>query len=243
LRPAAFFWAVVPPCDELLRELEECDFLPPRLDEPDELEILAARSFDMPLSFSASYCFSFLTLARLFGIRVLLMSMPDGFHLGGFENASIVVGERTVLRPVAESDVDLLVRWHADPEVLRFWDDETFTREKMLERLAREDVTPYLVLAGDEPVGYLQVWGDGDGGLDMFLEPGSRGRGLGPDAGRAMARHLRDDRGWTRVTVDPYAWNDAAVRGWRTAGFVEVSRHEADDEHTAPWVLMEFRDL
>ena len=168
--------------------------------------------------------------------------MPDGFHLGGFENASVVFGERTVLRPVAEADVDLLVRWHADPEVLRFWDDETFTRETMLERLARDDVTPYLVLAGDEPIGYLQVWGDGEGGLDMFLEPGSRGRGLGPDAGRAMARHLRDDRGWTRVTVDPYAWNDAAVRSWRNAGFVEVSRHEPDDEHTAPWLLMEFRE-
>jgi len=72
LRPAAFFWAVVPPCDELLRELDECDFFPPRLEEPGELAIFAARSFDMPLSFNASYCFSFLTLARLFGIAFLL---------------------------------------------------------------------------------------------------------------------------------------------------------------------------
>ncbi len=53
-------------------ELEECDFFPPRLDEPGELAILAARSFDLPLSFKASYCFSFLTLARLFGIGYLL---------------------------------------------------------------------------------------------------------------------------------------------------------------------------
>src|SRR5436190_7271568 len=66
LRPAAFFWAVVPPCDELLRELEEePDFFPPRLEEPDAFEIFAARSFDIPLSFSASYCFSFLTPGRL----------------------------------------------------------------------------------------------------------------------------------------------------------------------------------
>jgi hypothetical protein len=70
LRPAAFFCAVVPPCDELLREeLEEPDFLPPRLDEPEEFEIFAARSFDMPLSFSASYCFSFLTLLLLLGMH------------------------------------------------------------------------------------------------------------------------------------------------------------------------------
>src|SRR5919109_2804324 len=66
LRPAAFFCAVVPPCDELP---PEPDFLPPRLDAPGEFAIRAARSFDIPLSFRASYCFSFLTLGLLSGIR------------------------------------------------------------------------------------------------------------------------------------------------------------------------------
>jgi hypothetical protein len=58
----------VPPCDELLREDDECDFLPPRLDAPGEFAIRAARSFDIPFSFSFSYCFSFLTLGLLLGI-------------------------------------------------------------------------------------------------------------------------------------------------------------------------------
>jgi hypothetical protein len=71
LRPAAFFCAVVPPCEELLRVEDEPDFLPPRLDAPGEFAIFAARSFDIPLSFSASYCFSFFTLGRLFGISLL----------------------------------------------------------------------------------------------------------------------------------------------------------------------------
>src|SRR3954468_21972727 len=71
LRPAAFFCAVVPPCDELLREEPEPEDLPPRLDAPDEFEIFAARSFDIPLSLSASYCFSFLTFAFLPGIPLL----------------------------------------------------------------------------------------------------------------------------------------------------------------------------
>jgi hypothetical protein len=70
LRPAAFFCAVVPPCEELERDEDELDpdFLPPRLDAPGELAILAARSFDIPLSFSFSYCFSFLTFALLLGM-------------------------------------------------------------------------------------------------------------------------------------------------------------------------------
>ena len=145
----------------------------------------------------------------------------------------------TTLRPADVDDVDRLVAWHADPEVSRYWDDETFTRSEMENRLARVDVEAWIVEQGEEPVGYLQVHTDG---LDMFLIPSARGRGLGPDAARAMARHLLGDRGRSRVTVDPYAWNDGAVRAWERAGFVEVSRHEADEEYTAAWILMEYRD-
>jgi aminoglycoside 6'-N-acetyltransferase len=149
-----------------------------------------------------------------------------------------VRGRLTTLRPAAARDVDRLVAWHADPEVARYWDGETFTHAEMEERLAREDVEAWIVQAASEPVGYLQVHPEG---LDMFLVPAARGRGLGPDAARAMAEHLTRERGRPRVTVDPYAWNDGAVRAWERAGFVEVSRHEAGGEYTAPWILMEFR--
>ena len=133
-----------------------------------------------------------------------------------------VRGRLTTLRPADAGDVERLVAWHADPEVSRYWDDETFTIAEMEERLARGDVEAWIVEEHGEPIGYLQVHPDG---LDMFLVPFARGGGLGPDA----------------VTVDPYAWNEGAVRAWERAGFVEVSRHEADAEHTAPWILMEYR--
>jgi aminoglycoside 6'-N-acetyltransferase len=150
-----------------------------------------------------------------------------------------VHGRLAALRPAGAGDVDRLVAWHADPDIARYWDGETFTRAEMEERLARKDVEAWIVEETGEPVGFLQVHPDG---LDMFLIPAARGRGLGPDAGRAMAEHLIRERGRKRVTVDPYAWNDGAVRAWERAGFVEVSRHAADDGHTAPWILMEFRD-
>ena len=150
----------------------------------------------------------------------------------------LVRGRLTTLRPADAADVDRLVAWHADPEVARYWDDESFTRPEMEERLARADVEAWIVEEADEPIGFLQVHSKG---LDMFLIPAARGRGLGPDAARAMAEHLVEERGWTRVSVDPYAWNEGAVRAWQRAGFVEVSRHEADAEHSARWILMEFR--
>jgi hypothetical protein len=43
------------------------------------------------------------------------------------------------------------------------------------------------------------------------------------------------------VTVDPYTWNKTAVRARRNAGFVDVSEHDADDQHSVSWLLMEFR--
>jgi hypothetical protein len=65
LRPAAFFWAVVPPWAALDPEPE---LFPPLLDAPGELAIFAARSLDMPFFFKPSYCFSFFTLALLLGM-------------------------------------------------------------------------------------------------------------------------------------------------------------------------------
>jgi hypothetical protein len=67
LRPAAFFWAVVPPWLVVLRRFPEPDAFPPRLEAPGEFAMRAARDFDIPFSLSASYCFSFLTLGRLSG--------------------------------------------------------------------------------------------------------------------------------------------------------------------------------
>ena len=48
--------------------------------------------------------------------------------------------------------------------------------------------------------------------------------------------------GRTRVTVDPYLWNERAVRGWLKGGFRPVEERGPDDEHLHPWLLMEFAD-
>jgi RimJ/RimL family protein N-acetyltransferase len=127
------------------------------------------------------------------------------------------------------ADVPLLVGWHADPEVSRYWDDETFTAEQVRARLEREAVDAYILEEDGEPVGYLQAWWGPDepkrGGLDGFLVPEARGRGIMPALARELAEALLAD-GWQHVTVDPYEWNERAIRGWANAGFVEISRDE-----------------
>jgi RimJ/RimL family protein N-acetyltransferase len=147
-------------------------------------------------------------------------------------------------RAATEDDVPLLVGWHADPEVSRYWDGETFTEEELRGRLARCDVDTWVVEEAGAPVGLLQSWWEPDppkrGGIDGFLVPSARGRGVMPAVARQLAADL-SAQGWTEVTVDPYEWNETAVRAWARAGFVEVSRgHPPDEDHSAEWVLMRF---
>jgi RimJ/RimL family protein N-acetyltransferase len=94
------------------------------------------------------------------------------------------------------------------------------------------------------PVGMLQSWWEPDlprrGGIDGFLIPSARGRGVMPAIARQVAADLLA-QGWSEVTVDPYEWNERAIRGWEKAGFVEVSRgHPPDEDHAAEWVLLRF---
>jgi aminoglycoside 6'-N-acetyltransferase len=95
----------------------------------------------------------------------------------------------------------------------------------------RPEVEPFIIEADGVPVGYLQVWQgtETSGGIDLFLVPEARGRGLGPDAARAAASFLLDHRGWSEVTVDPVVDNLRAIRAFERAGFSSESE-ELDDE-------------
>lgn len=147
-----------------------------------------------------------------------------------------------MIRPASPDDADLLVGWHADLEVARHWDWETFTRVEMVERLARSDVDPYIVLENGEPVGYLQAWFDDDnpdeGVLAMFLISDARPPRVGSDSARTLARWLLSVGGKRRVFVDPYVSNERGIRAWTKAGFRSVGVRDADHEHAETWLLM-----
>jgi RimJ/RimL family protein N-acetyltransferase len=59
-------------------------------------------------------------------------------------------------------------------------------------------------------------------GIDLFLGREARGRGLGPDAIRTLARYLFEERGHHRLTIDPAAANDRAIRAYERVGFRPV---------------------
>lgn len=138
-----------------------------------------------------------------------------------------ISGTLTRLVPTSEDDLDLLAGWFADPGFVEHWGGVPVSREEVAAKYVgrrRPEVESFLVLAQEAPVGYAQYWYAGAvaGGLDMVLVSGARGRGLGPDAARALVSHVCGTLGWRRVTVDPAATNPRAVRAWEKAGFSRV---------------------
>ncbi|MGZ4592581.1 MAG: GNAT family N-acetyltransferase [Actinomycetes bacterium] len=137
-----------------------------------------------------------------------------------------MTGKTVVLRPLAESDVPVLRAILTTPKVARWWDAEEdpawpFEPGSTSHRFA------VLENGSDEVIGMVQYWEETDpqyrhAGIDLFLDPRVHGQGLGTDAVRTVARHLLDDLGHHRVTIDPAVANASAVRCYEKVGFKRV---------------------
>ncbi|MGW4225830.1 GNAT family N-acetyltransferase [Streptomyces bauhiniae] len=150
-----------------------------------------------------------------------------------------IKGEMTVLIPATEEHLPLLADWFSDPAFVRHWGGRPLTREEVSAKYIgrrRPAVVSLLILRAATPVGYAQYvpTGPREGGIDLILHPHAQGQGLGPDAARALIRHLHTALGWDRVTVDPETANLRAVRAWRKAGFRAVGTQGSR-------LLMEYR--
>jgi aminoglycoside 6'-N-acetyltransferase len=157
-----------------------------------------------------------------------------------------LTGAGFALRETSVGDAQLLLMWHADPEVNRYWDRRPLTYEEVAAKYlgARAPEVRCFIIQGEkrEPIGFIEyayLEPAGDVGLDMFLIPNSRGRGLGPKVASFLAQHLLTTGAAQRVTVDPLLSNQRAIRAWNKAGFRERSPIDQGD-HGEPAILMEF---
>ena len=136
-------------------------------------------------------------------------------------------GERVVLREPTESDVSRLAEIFALPEVAQWWPHESVETMRQRVTEGEADTTTWVVLAEDQVVGMAQAWEESDpmyrhGGIDLALHPAWHGQGLGADTVRTVARHLFEDRGHHRITIDPAAHNARAIRCYESVGFRPV---------------------
>jgi aminoglycoside 6'-N-acetyltransferase len=154
--------------------------------------------------------------------------------------------DRLVLRPLAPGDEAELRRIHTTPEVARWWD----APEEGFPWTDDPDSTRLIVEVDGAVAGLVQFSEELDpkyrhASIDLFLDRRFHGRGLGTEVMRRVVRHLIEERGHHRITIDPAAANAPAIRAYEKAGFrrVGVMRRYERDTDGAGWhdgLLMEY---
>ncbi|MCB5167750.1 GNAT family N-acetyltransferase [Streptomyces bambusae] len=140
---------------------------------------------------------------------------------------TVLQGTALVLRTAVAEDVPALAAIRALPEVLHRWRGGPDFEKEISEDLADPDLHFLTIRQGDRIIGGIQWYAEDEpdyrhAGIDLFLDPGVHGRGLGTDAVRTLARHLVDDIGHHRLVIDPAADNLAAIRCYEKVGFRPV---------------------
>jgi len=92
---------------------------------------------------------------------------------------------------------------------------------------ADPDTTVWIIDVEGEVAGSIQTAEEAEpdyrhASIDLFLGPAYQGRGLASDAIRTLARWLFEERGHHRLTIDPSAANERAIRTYGAVGFRPV---------------------
>ena len=126
------------------------------------------------------------------------------------------------IRPAAAADVDFLVELYSDDDVRPFLAaGRTYDREWVVAHLeqlfvAELDGAAAGAMAWElasERNGIVHVSG-------LAVHPDFRGRRLADDAARLFQRHLLLERGFHRIELEVYGFNERAQRHAERSGFV-----------------------
>lgn len=154
---------------------------------------------------------------------------------------SVLHGAQVVLRPASTDDIEVLVAIRRTPEVFAHWRGGDDLRAAVEEDFAEPDVTAFAITFEGRVVGWIQCQAEDEpdyrhASIDIYLDPAVHGRGLGTDAVRTLARHLIDDHGHHRLTIDPAVHNAAAIRAYTKVGFRPVGvERQAERGNDGTW--------
>jgi aminoglycoside 6'-N-acetyltransferase len=139
----------------------------------------------------------------------------------------VLEGPRVRLRRLHGDDRPALREILAQPEVARWWDtaDADAAADEWL--IEDGDSVGFAIELDGRTIGSIQYAEENEpgyrhAGIDLFLDRDHHGQGFGPEAIRVLARYLIDVRGHHRLTIDPAAANERAVRAYARVGFRPV---------------------
>ena len=158
------------------------------------------------------------------GVSVVPVATTDDEQAGPHP---VLVGRKVTLRPGGLGDAPKLRAILAEPSVSRWW-AEPDPVEMIEEELRGDDAGVLLVVEIDGQVaGGIQYHEENDpmyrhAGIDIYLGRRFQGRGAGAEAVGLLARFLFEQRGHHRITIDPAAANEPAIRCYAKVGFRPV---------------------
>jgi aminoglycoside 6'-N-acetyltransferase len=138
-----------------------------------------------------------------------------------------LAGRRVRIRAGRPGDAERLRAILAEPSVSQWW-GEPDPLGVIEEALGGDGEEILLVMEIDGQVaGGIQYSEEKDpmyrhAGIDIYLGTGFQGQGAGTEAVALLARYLFSERGHHRITIDPAAHNDRAIRSYAKVGFQPV---------------------
>lgn len=149
------------------------------------------------------------------------------------KNLPVLEGAAIRLRPIADADTDLIVKWRNTPSVVQnFIFRQTFTPEMhrnwLATKVATGQVVQYIIIdkADDKPVGSV-YYRDIDSHnrsaeYGIFIgEESARGKGLGTETAKLFTDFGFAELQLHRISLRVLAENTAARRSYEKAGFVQ----------------------
>ena len=158
-----------------------------------------------------------------------------------------LAGEHVLLRSTTPTDHAALVAIRSTEVVHNRWGGEDLEAEVAAD-LEDEELVQLTIEVDGTIIGLIQFSEEADpdyrhAGLDIYIDPAVQRRGYAADAIRTLAHHLFNERGHHRLTIDPAADNEPAIRCYSSVGFRPVGvmrRYERQpDGSWADGLLME----
>lgn len=145
-------------------------------------------------------------------------------------------GDAVDLRPVLDSDCEILWQWANDPIARAASFDPrpiSWTEHEAWFQARRSDDhgRMYIVEESGRPVGVVRfaLEGPGEAVVSINIAPVARGRGLGPEALRRACARIFADGAASSITAFIKRDNPASLRAFEQAGFARIDRDAADD--------------
>ena len=136
-------------------------------------------------------------------------------------------GPQVTIRPGGPAEVGPLRAIGAQESVLRWWGEPDSPEQVEADLRGDEDTVLLVIEIGGQVAGGIQYHEEltpkyMHAGIDIYLGDRFQGQGAGPEAISLLARYLIDQRGHHRITIDPAAANERAIKCYRKVGFRPV---------------------